>query len=109
GTDALVRTVSETQVPARVSGDVESLRAVDEFAVPVPGRQVHQQPVPGANLLAAEGEVFGRHSVNLGVHDGEITHELFDGIGDDGGIVGLAESLEHFAMLEQRYCSQRNH
>ena len=43
------------------------------------------------------------------MHDRQIAHELFDGVGDDGGVVSLAESLEDTAMLEQRNGSQSDH
>src|ERR1700760_4290240 len=69
-------------MPAGVAVDVESLWILNEFAIPVSGGQIHQQPLAGTDQLTADREVFGRDPIHLRVHDGEIAHELFDGVGD---------------------------
>ena len=64
---------------------------------------------PGADQLTTDHEIFGRHAIDLAVHDAEVAHQLFDDIRNDGGIVGLSEPLEHIGMFQQRNRSQRDH
>ena len=51
--------------------------------------------------LTTDCEVFDRHPIHLAVRDGEVAHELFRHVCDDGLVVGLSQPLEHIAMLQQ--------
>ena len=69
--DALVNAVAERKMSAGVAVDVEAVWVVDESGVPVSGGQVHQHGITGTNQLAADGQVFDGHAVDLAVDDGE--------------------------------------
>ena len=91
---------AETEVPAWISVDVEGVGIVDERGIPIPCGQIHQHVLACPDELTVDSEIFKGDTVHLGVHDGQVAHQLLDDVGDQGRVVGLAQPFQCVGMLQ---------
>ncbi len=108
-TDALVPAVAEAELLAGVPAEIELVGLRVGLRIPVGRGQIDDDPVTGADGLAADLDVLQRHPALTGLDDGQIAHQFLDRVGDHLRILGISQEVGLLRVLQQGQDADPDH
>lgn len=98
--DAVVQTVPEGYVPARIASRVEHVGLGEASSISVGARERSQNEVAGADVVVPEAEVLGRYAQGGGLQRRLVSQGLLD-VGLELGLVQWRTFRHHFGLGEK--------
>ncbi len=107
--DALMAAIAEAELLTGVAGEIQLVGLRVGGRIPVRGSEIDDDALTGADRLAADLDVLDGHPALAVLDDRQVAHQLFDGVGDELRVVGIAKQRSLFGVLQQGQHADADH